>query len=304
MIMESSGEEDISMVIIEHQEEFEYPHPKAETSPQMDRKSEATDTFGISHCSVEEGCIREKEATEENNSKETVPMELSSSLPIVMADCVKVVFAAVPEPTNYAEAGEDAISYMESESRVELQPSPAVVNEVEEVIPEAAIDLHSLVLEPIPTTPQQPAADNVSSVEEELITATVFAPLFGEQEARPTVPEEPVEATIISSEDEEVKGSMRQPKTEMLASIPETAEDEDTEEEVQETVEAVLKATEEEIITEEAGCNLATCDEAAPEIIAEGQAEGKAEDESTTNLALDSQSADTEDLLVRLQVVH
>lgn len=89
--------------------------------------------------------------------------------------------------------------------------------------------------------------------------------------------------------------SVRQPETTILTAIPETTEDEDTEE----SVEAVLKAIAEEITP--AGCNLATCEEAAPEIIAKGDTEKKAKNESTTDYTLDSQSADTESLLVSLQ---
>lgn len=321
MITESSatGEGDTSLVIIEHQKEIEYPHSRTETSAQMDKTSGTPDEFGISHWSLEEERIREKEDAEENKRKESVPMKLSSGLPIVVADCAETAFTALSESTDYTEIGEDAISYVESTTAVQSQTSPA------EDIPEAAIDLLSQEFKPILTSPRQPAADNCSRVEEELVTATVFAPLFGQQGSIPTGPEEPVEATLIPSKDkkvttkeiqeamealskefepesvarditevytsERVEESVRQPKITMLAAIPETTEEQDTEE----RVEAVLKTTAKE------RCNLSTCEEAAPDIISKGEADEKAENESTTGSTLDSQSADTEALLVRLQ---
>lgn len=221
MITELSltGEEDTSLVIVEHQEWFERPHPKAETSVQIDKnETEATDEFGNSHCSLEKECISKKKLAEENNKKETVPMELSSSLPVVVADCANTVFAAVSESTDYIEVGEDAISYMESETAFELQTSPAAVSKGGEVIPEAAIDLLSQEFKPVLTTPQESAEDNRSHVEEELITATVFAPFFGEQGARPTGSEEPVSRrTIMPSKHKKVAEEVNEEALEALS---------------------------------------------------------------------------------------
>lgn len=335
MITESSltGDEDTSLVIVEHQQGFECPHLEAETSAQKNKtESEATDEFGISCCSLEEECIIKKKLAEENKRKETVPMEWPSCLPIV-TDCANTLFSAVSGSTDYTEVGEDAISYVESETAPELQTSAAAVNEGDKVIPEAAIDKLSQEFKPIYTTPQESAEDNRSHVEEKLITRAVFAPLSGEQGTRPTGPEEPVsrrtimpfkdktfaeevneevleallkdfelvpesiveDITEVSTSEQPVEESVRQPETTILAAIPETTEDEDTEE----RVEAVLKVIAEEITP--AGCNLATCKEAAPEIITKVDPEKKAKNESTTDSTLDSQSADTDALLVKLQ---
>lgn len=88
---------------------------------------EVTDNFEVNHiknCDPEEESVNETEpeaaaesestpnkdviegetVAEENNAEETVPLEISSSLPKVVADCIEVVFADVSEDTEVAAA--------------------------------------------------------------------------------------------------------------------------------------------------------------------------------------------------------
>lgn len=211
--MDSSGEEDTSLVIIEHLEETVHLHPKAETSEQMDKKSEDTEKIEFIKSSPKEDCVKE-----ENSGKANVPWHFSSSLFLVVVDYINGIFSGVPESTDYIELAEDAASYVGSES-AELQPSPIVVNEGDDMIPEPATDLLSQDLDPISST-SQPS--------EEATAATAFEPFFGEPGLRP------VEASITRGKDktiasEKLVWNTKQPKIEMLASIPEIAEDEDTE---------------------------------------------------------------------------
>ncbi|XP_050927355.1 breast carcinoma-amplified sequence 1 isoform X1 [Lates calcarifer] len=294
---------------------------------------EVTDNFEMSHCNPEEESINgpeDKILVEENKSEETVPLEVSSSLPKVVADCIEAVFAAVSESTDYTaintsepqpepqpgvdevitedngegagdmsadvvliettepehnvvtpEAGEEngvppldeesvttvmetiseaaheetdptpanhntsveeppglletEIVIMEGSAHEEVtsddavvvgdvpemsdqdklspatdkepetadksEPSPVIISE-DDVIAEAAIDVLSQEFEPNATTPQEPAADNGSPVEEEVITVTVFVPLSEEQEISLTIPEDPVEETVIPFKDQ------------------------------------------------------------------------------------------------------
>lgn len=241
MVTESilTGEGDAGFVVVEQQQETRGPRPKAETSARMNKtEREAADEFGVGRCRPQEECMSKKKLAEEEKRKETEPMKLFSSLPIVVTDCANTVLAAVSEST---EVGEDAVSALE------LQASAAAVDKGDE----ATTDLLSPEFQPVLTTQQE-------SAEDEPTTAT---PLFGEQGARSTGPEEPVLRRTINKEfaedlneepiealskdlvpesfagciaevssEQPVAESARQPETTILAAIPETTEDEGAEE--------------------------------------------------------------------------
>ncbi|GAA6216689.1 breast carcinoma-amplified sequence 1 isoform X1 [Lates japonicus] len=116
----------------------------------------------------------------------------------------------------------------EPETADKSEPSPAIISEDDEVIAEAAIDVLSQEFEPNATTPQEPAADNGSPVEEEVITVTVFVPLSGEQEISLTIPEDPVEETIIPFKDqtaEEMNEEAIEALSNEIETVPESLEE-------------------------------------------------------------------------------
>ncbi|TDH10157.1 hypothetical protein EPR50_G00072180 [Perca flavescens] len=79
-----------------------------------------------------------------------------------------------------AEVGLDAITYVGQDTFEEAELSPFFVKDDAELTLEAAIDALSLEFESIAITPPEPAVDDGIPLEEDVITARTFVPLFGE----------------------------------------------------------------------------------------------------------------------------
>ncbi|XP_051281182.1 breast carcinoma-amplified sequence 1 isoform X3 [Dicentrarchus labrax] len=102
-----------------------------------------------------------------------------------------------------AEVSEDVRADVGPETVKEAEPSPVIVKDDAEVIPEAAIKALSQELELSVITPQEPAVDNGILLGEEVISATTFVPLSGDREASLTIAEEPIK-TLAEEMNEEV----------------------------------------------------------------------------------------------------
>lgn len=103
-----------------------------------------------------------------------------------------------------ADVGEDVKADVGLEPIEEVEPSPIVEDDTDE-IPETAIDALSLECELCAITPCEPAVNKGLPVGEEVITATTFVPLSGEQEARLTGPEEPIVTTAEKMNEEAIE---------------------------------------------------------------------------------------------------
>ncbi|TNN42160.1 hypothetical protein EYF80_047677 [Liparis tanakae] len=220
------------------------------------REETEPDIASQSYFNQEESIIEE-----ENDIEEPLPLEIFYSLPKVVADCVKLVFAAVPQSTGFAsvntgvpiaeevtaeycgegagvmsvdvltetakpqwdkivlieELPEDAVSSPDDAVQPESIPDECTtveradvdVDEAEiyeepelcavfvpndaELMQEAANDALSQELEPSNLSPQGATVDTGFPLDEEVITATTYVAISGEQEASVVIPEEQVE---------------------------------------------------------------------------------------------------------------
>lgn len=250
---------------------------------------------------------------EENNIEEPLPLEIFYSLPKVVADCVKLVFAAVPQSTGFAsvntgvpiaeevtaeyfgegagdlsvdvltktakpqsdklvlieELPEDTLSSPNDAVKLESIPDdcatveraevdvdvkadvgPERYEETElcavfvpndaELMQEAANDALSQELEPSNLTPQEATVDNGFPLGEEVITATTYVAISGEQEACVVIPEELMETVADETNEDAIEASSNG-----IEAVPERVE-EDTSNVVEEPAEVPpIDATEE-----------------------------------------------------------
>ncbi|XP_071398005.1 fap1 adhesin-like [Centroberyx affinis] len=98
-----------------------------------------------------------------------------------------------------------------------------------EVMLEAVIEALSQEFEPNPVTPEEPAEDNASPLEEEAVTATVLVPLSGEHECSLTLPDEPAEESVIPPQDETIAEEMMEAVIQALSddfdAVPESIDE-------------------------------------------------------------------------------
>ncbi|XP_044066613.1 breast carcinoma-amplified sequence 1 isoform X1 [Siniperca chuatsi] len=122
-----------------------------------------------------------------------------------------------------AEIGEDVIADVGPETVEEAEPSPVIVKDDTEVIPEAAIDALSQEFELCAITPQEPAVDNGIPLEEEVIVATTYVPLSGEQEASLIIPADQIETVAEEMTEEAIEALSNE-----FEAVPESVEEDTT----------------------------------------------------------------------------
>lgn len=111
------------------------------------------------------------------------------------------------------EVSEDAIADVGPETVEEAEPSPVIVKDNAVETPEAAIEALSQELSAI--TPPEPEVDSDIPLEEEVVAATTYEPLYAERDANLTIPEEPSETVS-----EEVKEEAIETLSNELEAIP------------------------------------------------------------------------------------
>lgn len=100
------------------------------------------------------------------------------------------------------EVSEDAIADVGPETVEEAEPSPVIVKDNAVETPEAAIEALSQELSAI--TPPEPEVDSDIPLEEEVVAATTYEPLYAERDANLTIPEEPSETVSEEVKEEAI----------------------------------------------------------------------------------------------------